>query len=226
MDGNGHLEAEELEHALEKAGTSHSVWLFESMKAKSRVLGIALSPSTLSEFMTFLTSSTHSHTISFKEFRDFLLLMPRKASPEEIFRYYAVRKFMGDDGRGAARVNMEGMIIPNKLRLILTAIDTCKATLVSAQKICCWEAKLTLCLLQETCNQSLSTIEQPMTTTTIWNMTTWRMRKNLPAVGSAVQQQSSSFLLVELPELASAPPRFSTRRSLSSCSFTDMYSAI
>ncbi|PIL37110.1 transporter [Ganoderma sinense ZZ0214-1] len=89
LDGNGHLEAEELQHALEKAG-------------------ITLSPSTLSEFMTFLTLSPHSHAISFKEFRDFLLLMPRKASPEEIFRYYEVRKFMDDDGRGAARVNMEG----------------------------------------------------------------------------------------------------------------------
>ncbi len=72
------------------------------------LLGIKLSPSTLSEFITFLTSSPHSHAISFKEFRDFLLLLPRKASPEEIFRYYEVKKFMGDDGRGAARVNMEG----------------------------------------------------------------------------------------------------------------------
>ncbi|KAI0353621.1 mitochondrial carrier [Trametes cingulata] len=89
LDGNGHLDADELELALQKAG-------------------IKLSASTLSEFMTFLTSSPHSHAISFKEFRDFLLLMPRKASPEEIYRYYKVRKYMGDDGRGAARVNMEG----------------------------------------------------------------------------------------------------------------------
>lgn len=58
--------------------------------------------------MTFLASSPHSHAISFQEFRDFLLLLPRKASPEEIFRFYEVKKFMGDDGRGAARVNMEG----------------------------------------------------------------------------------------------------------------------
>ncbi|CDO71264.1 hypothetical protein BN946_scf184908.g21 [Trametes cinnabarina] len=89
LDGNGHLDAEELELALEKAG-------------------IKLSASTLSDFITFLTSSPHSHAVSFKEFRDFLLLLPRKASPEEIYRYYKVRKFMGDDGRGAARVNMEG----------------------------------------------------------------------------------------------------------------------
>ena len=74
------------------------------------MLGIQLEPSTLSEFITFLTSSPHSHAVNFKEFRDFLLLMPRKASPAEIFRYYEVRKFLGDDGRGAARVTMEGRI--------------------------------------------------------------------------------------------------------------------
>jgi len=89
LDGNGHLDAEELTVALDKSG-------------------IVMTPSTLTEFMTFMTSSPHSHAISFEEFRDFLLLMPRKASAAEIFRYYEVRKFMGDDGRGAARVNMEG----------------------------------------------------------------------------------------------------------------------
>ncbi|KAK7695894.1 hypothetical protein QCA50_000533 [Cerrena zonata] len=89
LDSNGHLEADELAVALDKAG-------------------ISLSPPTLAEFMTFLTSSPHSHAVSFQEFRDFLLLLPRKASPEEIFRFYEVKKFMGDDGRGAARVNMEG----------------------------------------------------------------------------------------------------------------------
>ncbi len=71
--------------------------------------GISLEPRTLTEFMTFLASSPHSHAISFQEFRDFLLLMPRTASAAEIFRYYEVKKFMGDDGRGAARVNMEGI---------------------------------------------------------------------------------------------------------------------
>ncbi|GBE79699.1 Calcium-binding mitochondrial carrier SAL1 [Sparassis crispa] len=89
LDGNGHLDGEEVSLALTKAG-------------------ISLSPSTLAEFMTFLTFSPHSHAISFPEFRDFLLLLPRKASPAEIFRYYEVKKFMGDDGRGAARVTMEG----------------------------------------------------------------------------------------------------------------------
>lgn len=72
--------------------------------------------------MTFLTSSPHSHAVSFTEFRDFLLLLPRKASPEEIFRYYRVRKYMGDDGRGAARVNMEGEFGGNCNGGVLTAI--------------------------------------------------------------------------------------------------------
>ncbi|KAI0092006.1 mitochondrial carrier [Irpex rosettiformis] len=89
LDENGHLEANELYFLLQKAG-------------------INLDPSTLTEFMAFLSSSPHSRAINFQEFRDCLLLMPRKVSPREIFRYYTVKKFMGDDGRGAARVTMEG----------------------------------------------------------------------------------------------------------------------
>ncbi|EPQ59905.1 hypothetical protein GLOTRDRAFT_34751 [Gloeophyllum trabeum ATCC 11539] len=89
LDGNGHLDAEELEVALRKAG-------------------IEMSPSTMSEFMTSLTQSPHSHSINFREFRDFLLLMPRKASTAEIYRFYEVKRYLDDDRRGAARVNMEG----------------------------------------------------------------------------------------------------------------------
>ncbi|KAI0068778.1 mitochondrial carrier [Artomyces pyxidatus] len=89
LDNNGHLDADELAVALQKAG-------------------IRLSPSTLSDFMTSLTASPHSHSISFAEFRDFLLLLPRKVSTAEIYQYYEVNKFLGDDGRGAARVTMEG----------------------------------------------------------------------------------------------------------------------
>ncbi|KAA1466367.1 mitochondrial carrier [Dentipellis sp. KUC8613] len=89
LDGNGHLDADELYVALQKAG-------------------IDLSPSTMSDFMTQLTQTPHSHAISFAEFRDFLLLLPRKVSTAEIYRYYQVGKFLGDDGRGVARVNMEG----------------------------------------------------------------------------------------------------------------------
>jgi solute carrier family 25 phosphate transporter 23/24/25/41 len=58
--------------------------------------------------MNFLSESPHSQTISFPEFRDFLILMPRKASTAEIYRYYEFRKNLGDDGHGNARVNMEG----------------------------------------------------------------------------------------------------------------------
>jgi len=129
LDNNGHLDAEELAEALGKAG-AHFVYITPlAMNLYSFKLGINLNSSTLSEFMTFLTSSPHSHAISFPEFRDFLLLLPRPASTKEIFRhvcyykycagekcshpnsrYYEVRKSLGDDGRGAARVNMEGMI--------------------------------------------------------------------------------------------------------------------
>ena len=58
--------------------------------------------------MTYLTSSSQPHAVTFGEFRDFLLLLPRKVSTAEIYRYYQVRKFMGDDGRGTGRVTMEG----------------------------------------------------------------------------------------------------------------------
>lgn len=70
--------------------------------------GITLSAATLSNFMTSLTASPHSHAISFREFRDFLLLLPRKVSTAEIYRFYEVRRSLGDDGRGPARVTMEG----------------------------------------------------------------------------------------------------------------------
>ncbi|EJU05998.1 mitochondrial carrier [Dacryopinax primogenitus] len=89
LDGNGMLDATELQHALTSAG-------------------IELDSKTLADFMAFLTSSTHSRPISFPEFRDFLLLLPRTPSVSEIFQYYEVCKYLGDDGRGSARVNMEG----------------------------------------------------------------------------------------------------------------------
>ncbi|KAG8966447.1 hypothetical protein FRC03_011985 [Tulasnella sp. 419] len=89
LDGNGHLDEMELYYALNKAG-------------------IQLSSAQLSEFLSYLASSQHSQAISFTEFRDFLLLLPRRTSPEEMYRYYQVRLFLGDDGHGVARVNMEG----------------------------------------------------------------------------------------------------------------------
>ncbi|KAF5390568.1 hypothetical protein D9757_002733 [Collybiopsis confluens] len=89
LDHNGRLELEEFDAALRRSKD------------------ILLSPATLEEFMTFLTSRPHSPA-SFSEFRDFFLLLPRKISPEEIYKYYQVARFLGDDGRGAARVTMEG----------------------------------------------------------------------------------------------------------------------
>ena len=71
-------------------------------------LGITLSSPALTEFITVLTQSPHSHVINFRQFRDFLLLLPRKVSTPEIYRYYEVEKIMGYDGRGPARVTMEG----------------------------------------------------------------------------------------------------------------------
>lgn len=72
--------------------------------------GITLSPSALAEFTTFLTQSPHSHVINFRQFRDFLLLLPRKASTSEIYQYYEVKRFMGNDARGPARVTVEGLL--------------------------------------------------------------------------------------------------------------------
>ena len=46
--------------------------------------------------------------IDFRDFRDFFILLPRKISPAEIYQYYEMRRYLGDDGRGAARVTMEG----------------------------------------------------------------------------------------------------------------------
>ncbi|KAH8830503.1 mitochondrial carrier [Flagelloscypha sp. PMI_526] len=109
LDGDGQLDAHELQTALAKAG-------------------IEMSHATLLEFMSALTSSPHlPQAISFTDFRDFLLLLPRKVSTREIYRYYQVKKFLGDDGRGAARVTMEGDVSlsaedrPPKLSLAATS---------------------------------------------------------------------------------------------------------
>ncbi|KAF9485293.1 mitochondrial carrier [Pholiota conissans] len=89
LDGNGQIDAQELQNALNKSG-------------------IKPPPSTIKDFMTSVSSGQHSPHITFDEFRNFFILLPRKVSPVEIYQYYEMRKYMGDDGRGAARVNMEG----------------------------------------------------------------------------------------------------------------------
>lgn len=82
-----------------------------------------MTDSTLKDFINFLGSgsppSEHSPKgrsnsggkdtdfLTFAEFRDFLMLLPRKASVAEIYKFYQVKKRF-HDGRGAARVNMDG----------------------------------------------------------------------------------------------------------------------
>lgn len=93
------------------------------MKSALSRNGIEMTDSTLRDFVTFLASGSppqqvgdnanapQDHKdktyITFAEFRDFLMLLPRKASVPEIYKFYQVRKRF-HDGRGAARVNMDG----------------------------------------------------------------------------------------------------------------------
>lgn len=73
------------------------------------ISGIHLSISTIDHFMEFVSSQPRlQDNIDFRDFRDFFILLPRKISPAEIYQYYEVRRYLGDDGRGAARVTMEG----------------------------------------------------------------------------------------------------------------------
>jgi solute carrier family 25 phosphate transporter 23/24/25/41 len=72
LDGNGHIDAKELNSALSKAG-------------------LELDQAALADFMATLADSPHSRRITFPEFRDFLLLLPRKASAHEIYQFYKVR---------------------------------------------------------------------------------------------------------------------------------------
>lgn len=116
LDRNGQLDSLELSTALAKAGQFTTS--IKDPHTKALTAGIQLSSETLSEFITYLTSSPTSNTVSFGQFRDFLLLLPRKASTAEIYRYYEVKKFMGDDGRGPARVNMEGLLYTRALLVL------------------------------------------------------------------------------------------------------------
>ncbi|KAH0839862.1 mitochondrial carrier [Lanmaoa asiatica] len=108
LDGNGHLDSEELRIALKDAGRSPRCQCYTLHRYSMCPPGITLSPTALAEFITFLTQSPHSHVINFRQFRDFLLLLPREASTSEIYRFYEVKKFMGMGGRGPVRVTMEG----------------------------------------------------------------------------------------------------------------------
>ncbi|KAJ9110277.1 hypothetical protein QFC19_001680 [Naganishia cerealis] len=98
-DGDGKLDVAEMRNALQRSG-------------------IEMTDSGLRDFVSFLASGSSTNIgtqqerkdatyITFAEFRDFLLLLPRKASVAEIYKFYQVRKRFAD-GRGAARVNMDG----------------------------------------------------------------------------------------------------------------------
>lgn len=89
LDGDGHLNPAELKSALKSSG-------------------IELDSEGLSGFVSALSANSDHGHVTFGSFRDFLILLPRKASPTEIFKFYKVQQYFGDDGRGAARVNMEG----------------------------------------------------------------------------------------------------------------------
>lgn len=108
LDGNGHLDPTELQAALIKAGQCYQNCRRVLITYLRTFQGIEPSPAKIDDFMLSISSQPHSQNITFSEFRDFFLLLPRKVSPAEIYRYYELRKYMGDDGRGAARVNMEG----------------------------------------------------------------------------------------------------------------------
>lgn len=57
--------------------------------------------------MRLLSGTPDKEHVTFTEFRDFLILLPRRATPFEIYKFYQVHKRFSD-GRGAARVNMDG----------------------------------------------------------------------------------------------------------------------
>jgi solute carrier family 25 phosphate transporter 23/24/25/41 len=79
-----------------------------NLRMSGHGIGIAATSEIVSDFILSLSSEPHSQQINFADFRDFFILLPRKASTAEIYQYYEVRRYMGDDGRGPARVNMEG----------------------------------------------------------------------------------------------------------------------
>lgn len=87
-NGDGVLDVDEIGMALNRAGAD-------------------LSPTIVRDLVHFLAGSTKGSAVSFQEFRDFLLMLPRRATPLEIYKFYQVHKRFSD-GRGAARVNMDG----------------------------------------------------------------------------------------------------------------------
>ncbi|KAL7414439.1 mitochondrial carrier domain-containing protein [Mrakia frigida] len=85
------------------------------MSAALSKADITLTHQTLHDFVSFLSTGKEggaSKEITWVEFRDMLLMLPRSASVPEIYRFYQVRKRY-PDGRGAARVNSDGDLSPS-----------------------------------------------------------------------------------------------------------------
>ncbi|AFR97689.2 solute carrier family 25 (mitochondrial phosphate transporter), member 23/24/25/41 [Cryptococcus neoformans] len=96
----------------------------QEMRAALARSGVDVTPATVSDLVHFLAShsskeglpkvpsqggSEEGLYLTFADFRDFLIMLPRKATPFEIYKFYQVRKRFSD-GRGAARVDKEGDI--------------------------------------------------------------------------------------------------------------------
>jgi solute carrier family 25 phosphate transporter 23/24/25/41 len=65
-----------------------------------------------------LSAEHRSCQISFGDFRDFFILLSRKASPAEIYQYYEVKKYT-DGGRGPTRIKVEGIRFISLNRILL-----------------------------------------------------------------------------------------------------------
>ncbi|BEI93587.1 uncharacterized protein CcaverHIS019_0600460 [Cutaneotrichosporon cavernicola] len=79
----------------------------QEMRTALEHQGVHLSKTAASDLVRLLSGTPDREHVSFAEFRDFLLLLPRRATPFEIYKFYQVHKRFSD-GRGAARVNMDG----------------------------------------------------------------------------------------------------------------------
>lgn len=56
-----------------------------------------------------MTTSPPAHGVTFQDFSNFFLLLPRHPSASEIYRFYQVKRIAGDGGCGAAGMAMEGL---------------------------------------------------------------------------------------------------------------------
>lgn len=79
----------------------------EEMRNALARQGVELPSNAAADLVRLLSGTPDKEHVTFAEFRDFLILLPRRATPFEIYKFYQVHKRFSD-GRGAARVNMDG----------------------------------------------------------------------------------------------------------------------